>query len=710
VFKWSPYPYLRIVFFFAAGIFTYIRVNYLPAFALPLFTALLLAYLVFWVLARIRKSADGHNLAGMAALLAFYLAGFIQTHLLTAKSRTDNIIHYQSESITYYVGVVNDYITHKPNTLSTTLALTQIRSNGTWKRVSGNVRITLKNGTGTEPVKYGTVLLVKGAPNLVQPPLNPDQFNYQQYLAQGQIYHQHYLNASQFIVAGQKPPHALVQLSIQLRGFLDAQLRKNIPSEREYGIATALILGIKDYLPEDIKTTYANTGTMHVLAVSGLHVALLFWILNLLVGRWSERKGFKVLSFLLLLGIIWLYGFVTALSASVLRAVVMFSLISFAKTFRKQANMYNTLAAAAFILLLYNPYFLLDVGFQLSFLAVVGIVYFQPKIYNWLEGNAWLPDKIWALVSTSLAAQLAVLPLSFYYFHQFPVYFLLANIAAIFLSNIALVVGFLLLGFCWLPVVPALLGQVITYSLSLMNYISNLLLHLPLAVISGISISQTQAWLLYGMLILLCFFLALKRLTYFTLFTICWLIFSGLQLTEAKSRQQQQLLVIYHVPRATAMGFVAGNSLTLYADSAFYINPKNLQYNLQPHWWKLGVKPTAHLYLDASPLHANVPVTTLPDGNKLFSWQGLKIIYCQKAIKGYDLTALKPDYLVISKNAYLNPANFSGTKHKITIVVTGANYQQYTRKLNDRVSKIKNVQLHVTAEKGALVVAVPNRL
>jgi len=709
VFKWAPYPYLRVVFFFAAGIFTYVRVEQLPAFVLLFFTVVLLAYLVCWGVARTKKSADWHNLAGLVAMLAFYLAGFIQTHLLTAKSQPDNLIYYQTEPIEYYVGVVNDYITHKPQTRTTTLALTQIKSNGTWQQVSGNVKLTLPNKAGASEVKYGTVLLVKGAPRLVQAPLNPGQFNYRQYLGQRQIYHQHFLNASQFSIAGQKPPHAIVYLSIKLRDFLDAQLRKNIPSDREYGIATALVLGIKDYLPEDIKTTYANTGTMHVLAVSGLHVALLFWILNLLIGRWRERRGLKLISFLLLLGIIWLYGFVTALSASVLRAVVMFSLISYANTFRKQANIYNTLAAAAFLLLLYNPYFLLDVGFQLSFLAVVGIVYFQPKIYGWLEVNAWLPDKIWALVSTSLAAQLAVLPLSFYYFHQFPVYFLLANIAAIFLSNIALTVGFLSLGLCWLPYLPGLLGQVITYSLSLMNRISSFLLQLPLAVISGIDISQTQAWLLYGMLILMAFFLARKRLPYFAFFTVCVLLFSGLQLAEAKNQQHQQLFVVYHVPRATALGFITGKEVTLLADSVFYANPKNLQYNLQPHWWKLNLKPTAALTLNATSSPANVAVTTLPDGNKLFSWRGLKIMYCQKAISGYQLADLKLDYLVLSNNAYVSPAIISGTKRNLTIVVTGANYRQYSQKLRKQINKSAIIKLHVTAEEGAFVVARAER-
>ena len=706
--KWAPYPYLRIVFFFSAGILTYIRVGQKPGFVLPLFAAFLLTYLAFWVLARLKKSVDLHNLAGLAALVAFYLAGFLQTHFLTAKSRPDNIVQ-QAEPIDYYVGVVNDYITHKPNSLATTLALTQIKTGGTWKKVSGNVKLTLKNEAKSRTVKYGTVLLVKGAPNAVNPPLNPNQFNYQQYLAQVQVYHQHYLKAGQFMVVGQKPTHAIIDLSIKLRDFLDTQLRQNIPSEREYGIATALVLGIKDYLPDDIKTTYANTGTMHVLAVSGLHVALLFWILNLFIGRWRERPPYKVVSFLVLLGFIWLYGFVTALSASVLRAVIMFSFISFANTFRKQANIYNTLAAAAFFLLLYNPYFLLDVGFQLSFLAVLGIVYFQPKIYAWLEINAWLPNKIWALVSTSLAAQLAVLPLSFYYFHQFPVYFLLANIAAVFLSNLALIVGFVLLGVCWLPVLPVWLGHILAGLLQLMNSISGFLLKLPLAVISGIDISPAQTWLLYGLLIAFCLFWVLKRLRYFVVFTGLVLAFSGLQLAEARKQQHQQLFVIYHTPRSAALGFIAGTQVTLLADSAFYANPKNLQYNLQPHWWHLGIRQTQQLVFDSIPPNAIVAATALPGGNKLFCWQGLKILYCRNALRQNYLSRLNPDYLVLSNNAYVNPALLSGINHKLIIIVTGANYQQYTRKMQAQTEGNTLIKLHSTAEKGALVLAVAGR-
>jgi len=706
VLKWAPYPFLRIVFFFSAGILTYLRVDRLPAYILPSFAALLLSYLIIWFLARFKKSADLHNLAGIVALLAIFLAGFVQTHFRTAKSQPNNISHYP-ESVAYYTGVVNDYIIHKPNSVSTTLALTKIKINDKWQWVSGNVRLSFKNEGKAKVLKYGTVLVIKGAPQFVKAPLNPGQFNYQEYLAHQQIYHQHYLNAGQFLVAGHQPPNWLIYYSIRLRDFLDATLRQNIPSAREYGIATALVLGIKDYLPEDIKTTYANTGTMHVLAVSGLHVALLFWVLNFVIGRWSERQGYKVLSFILLLSFIWLYGFVTALSASVLRAVVMFSFISGAKILRKQTNMYNTLAAAAFFLLLQNPYFLLDVGFQLSFLAVVGIVYFQPKIYAWFEVNAWLPDQIWALLSTSLAAQLAVLPLSFYYFHQFPVYFLLANIAAVFLSNVALILGFLLLGFYWFPLVAALLGKLLAGILMLMNLISGFLVKLPLAVISGIVISQTQAWCLYGMLFLVCVFLVKKQLWYFAVFTTLVLFFSVQQLAAAKSRLQQRYFVVYHTPQSTALGFVSGTQATVLADSAFYAYPKNLQYNLQPHLWQMGVSQPQLLRLATTSANKVLAVAVLPDGNELINWQGLKILYCRKPLRGYAVASLKLDYMVLSNNAYVSPDLNFNTNSKLVVVVTGANYKSYVRKIKARFRAETAVKLYVTEENGALQVALP---
>jgi competence protein ComEC len=661
-----------------------------PGFIVPLFALLLLSYLVGWWRATHRRSSGWNNLAGLAALGAIGLLGFLATHYRTAKVRPDNLLH-QPGPVQYYVGVVEAYLVHRPGTVATTLALSRVQVGGRWRAVSGKVRLTIARQRGYRPLHYGDVLLVQGAPVPVPPPANPGQFDYRQYLAHQQVYHQHYRYPRQYLTIGAGQANPVVAASIRTRDYLDRQLRKYIPADREYGVATALVLGIKDYLSDDLKTTYAHTGTMHVLAVSGLHVALLFYVLQLLMGRWSQGRLLRLGAFGLMLGIIWFYAFVTALSASVLRAVLMFSFIQAARTFRLPGNIYNTLAAAAFGLLLFDPYLLVDVGFQLSFLAVYGIVLLQPRLYRQLACNSLPGDYLWKLVSTSLAAQLAVLPLSFYYFHQFPVYFLLANVVAVTLSNGALLLGFGLLALAGVPVLAQGLGWAMAALLQGMNRFSEALLHLPGAVVSGIVISPAQAWLLYALLLLLLLFLVRRQLSYFGGFTALVLVFSAIAVAQARERHQQALFVVYQVRGATALGFIWGRQATLLADSAFYAQQRHYRYAVQPHWWQLGVtQPRLDTLANQGP--PALAGVRLADGNVLVSWRGIRLLVCRRPPDKYNWSDLNLDYLILTQNVKFRLESLPNKNDKLLVIMDNSGSIGYQQK---RVAQLRAHRLRV---------------
>ncbi|MDB5264181.1 MAG: competence protein ComEC, partial [Adhaeribacter sp.] len=558
-------------------------------------------------------------------------------------------------------------------------------------------------------VGYGTVLLIKGRPQPVSPPLNPGQFDYRRYLANRQVYYQHYLTATQFTPVGYEPGFALMALSIKVRDNLDARLRAALPSAREYAVATALLLGIKDHLPEDVKNAYSQSGTMHVLAVSGLHVGVIFYMLNLLLGQWSKRRGLKWFRFSLLLGIFILYAFITALSPSVLRAVVMFILVVAADTFRRQTNVYNTLAATAFGLLFFNPYFLLDVGFQLSFLAVLGILYFNPKFESLWSPETYAMRFTWQLLCGSVAAQLTTLPLTLYYFHQFPVYFLAANLVAITLSSLALIVGLILLALSWLPLVPAYLGMVLSGLLWLMHESNGWLLRAPFPVIPGIHLTAGQAWLLYLLLGLLVLFLARKRLVYFALFCGALLCFSGLKISSARARQSGQWWVVYRAPKATALGFISGNQGLLLADSTFYASPKNYQYLVQPHWQQLGLTTFRADTLIPHRGPMAVPSIHLPDGNQLLQWQGIKILLCRQPLRPVTVQTLKPDFLLVSHQPYLAIDNLAPVLKGVQVILDGSNSVWYQRQIEHKLTKA-GINCYNVNKRGALLQPVPLKI
>jgi competence protein ComEC len=700
VLRWGPYPFLRIAIFFGAGILSYVQAGRKPGFIFPLLAGLFLFYGLAWWLAASRRSTAWNNAAGLAGLAAIGLLGFLTAHYRTARVRPDNLVH-QPGPVSYYVGVVDEYVSQKPASQVTILALRRVQVAGRWRAASGRVRLVLVKRKGAHTPGYGDVLLVKGAPAPVPPPGNPYQFDYRLYLSRQQVYHQHYRYPGQYVLIGSDPANPLVAASIHTRNYFDRQLRRYIPPAREYGIATALVLGIKDYLPDDLKATYVNTGTMHVLAVSGLHVALLFYVLQLLLGRWGQGRGMRLGAFVVMLAVIWFYAFVTALSASVLRAVVMFSFIQAATAFRLPSNIYNTLAAAAFGLLLFNPYLLVDVGFQLSFLAVYGIVYFQPRIYRWLACTSFAGDYLWKLVSTSLAAQLAVLPLSFYYFHQFPVYFLPANIVAVTLSNGALLLGFLLLALAWLPAVAQWLGLGILWLLQGMNYVSEALVRLPGSQVTGIVLSQGQAWLMYALMALLTLFLVRRKLPYFAVFTGLLLLFAVQEVAQARGRQKQGLLVVYQVRGATALGFIRERGAALLADSAFYAGPRHHQYLVQPHWWQLGINRVRRDTLQARAL-PGAAFRTLSDGNVLLSWRGIRVLVCRKPLGNYPLAQAGLDYLVLTRNVKISPEILPNKKGRLVVIIDGSNKAWYEEKWQAAL-RARQVNVYLVSRQGAYI-------
>ncbi|HYG19850.1 MAG TPA: ComEC/Rec2 family competence protein, partial [Ohtaekwangia sp.] len=444
MFFWIPYAFIRIVVFFIAGILVGI---YYPEsipleYAVILFFSSVGAYFLIAYLSRFAKQKMINP--GFAGLLAILLAGYLNVHLKTDADRDDHFARL-SDQPGYYKAVVTGYATERNKTWRMEVRVTAVKQDSAWQVSTGMVMLYLSKADFTEPFEYGDVLLVNGSPQAVKPPSNPGEFDYQKFLSYKNIYHQHFLRKGNVARIGSVPDNPVTKLAIDARIWADSTLRKFVSGEREQAIASALVLGITDGLDNDLLNAYAATGAMHVLAVSGLHISIIYLIILTLFKPFNKSvSGRWTLAFISLL-ILWIYAFITGLSPSVLRAVTMFSFVALAKPWKQKVNIYNTLGASAFFLLLFDPYMIMSVGFQLSYLAVLGIVYIQPKMYLLWEPKHRLVDQIWKVTTVSIAAQIATLPLGLLYFHQFPNYFLLANLLVIPGSFIVLVGGLAIL-------------------------------------------------------------------------------------------------------------------------------------------------------------------------------------------------------------------------------------------------------------------------
>ena len=349
----------------------------------------------------------------------------------------------------------------------------------------------------------------------------------------------------------------------------------------------------------------------------------------------------------LLLLLIWFYAMLTGFSPSVLRATTMFSFIIIGKSFNRHTNIYNTLAASCFLLLVYDPYLVMDVGFQLSYLAVLGIVFLQSKIYRLLEPTSWLPDQMWKITSVSIAAQLATFPLGLFYFHQFPNYFLLSNLIVIPVSTLVLYFGMLLFAVSKIKLIASFTATVLKYLIYCLNGSVRVMEHLPYAVIQGISISRAETLLIYVLEIFILFFFIYNRINYLRYFLFAFVLLVYMQCVEAFYQRSQKSFVVYDVAGCSAYDFIEGRLHVLLADSLLINDERNINFHIRNNWWVLGL--TKHEMLNKGIHGSNNGVLFIRDNYIQFCDK--RIVLISTALDDTNNKKIKIDYLVLSCNA-----------------------------------------------------------
>jgi len=248
-------------------------------------------------------------------------------------------------------------------------------------------------------------------------------------------------------------------------------------------MGAALLLGERADVDKAVLKSYSDTGTIHIISVSGLHVGIIFLVLQHLFKLVRVLKN-ELLKCALMILCIWFYAMLTGLPASVIRSACMISFYCIGKAINHQSNTINHVAASALFLLSIDTLYLFDVGFQLSYLAVLGILYLQKWISNWYQPKNKVMTYIWSTTSVSLAAQLFTLPLCWYYFHQFPNYFIIANLIAIPLSSVALYASIGVLVFSKIHYVVLLFQWALQYSIAGLNAYLLWLSKWPMAVLA----------------------------------------------------------------------------------------------------------------------------------------------------------------------------------------------------------------------------------
>lgn len=581
---WKRTPFIRILPSFAVGIIVqwYGRLPLLSWWIL-LGTALTLSLIFFWMsfFRRFRLAW----LSGLGISLLFISAGALSVWYHDIRHHPQWFGHLYKEKSAIVVSLDESPV-EKTKSFKANGRVHCMIEDGKEKKVEGKIILYFQKDTASaislSKLDYGIQILFKKPLQEIRNSGNPGGFDYKRYSMFQGITHQVYLKEGEFEILPGKRTTLFQRLFYPAGRRVLKVLRANIKGDKETGLAEALLIGYKNDLDKTLVQSYSNTGVVHVIAISGLHIGLIYWLLVQLFRPLHALKYAGWLQSLLIITGLWGFSLLAGGQPSVLRSAVMFTCIILGQNFTRQTSIYNTLAFSAFILLCYNPYWLWDAGFQLSYSAVLSIIVFMKPIYHLLYIKNKLLDLAWKLNAVTLAAQILTLPVTIYHFHQFPVCFLLANFVAVPLSSIIVLGEVLLCAISFIPPVASLTGQLLTWLIGLMNSYVERIEELPFALAGGLQLSFVQVIFLFGVIAGLGCWLAEKMKRGLIVALGCMLVVVALRSYSFIQAGQRRCLIIYNVPRHRAIDFIAGRSCLFVGDSAALTDDFIRNFHLSP--------------------------------------------------------------------------------------------------------------------------------
>jgi len=527
----------------------------------------------------------------------------------------------------------------KSKSIKSVATVEMIRNNGGWCQTQGEVLCYFRNSSHTAQLNYGDRLIVCGKLIRIPEVSNPGMFDYKSYLFYHHIALQCVIDTSAWSKVSSGNGNAFRLLCMHWRERLLQIFKDNRIGGQEFAVAGALLLGYEDKLDKETLSSYSDAGVMHVLSVSGMHVAIIYLVVNMLLTFLEKWKWGRIVKAGLLLLFLWLYAMITGLSPAVMRATWMLSFVVVANGIKRKTNSFNLLAASAFVLLCGDPLLLFDTGFQLSYVAVAGIILVYPLLYKQVPGRSWLLDQLISLIGVSVAAQLVTLPLTLYYFHQFPNYFLLTNLILIPLSSLVIYTGMGLLVLAKIPYVAGVCSWLFVHSLSILNTSIRFASSLPGASCKGIYLTRGEVVLLSGIVITSCLFLARPRILNLYLALTTGIVLSFFLCLDGKQSRNQQQVTIYQVPGATAIDLISGRQHALLEDSCLSNHPGLYSPYMQPSWDRCTLsKPF---------------ILPVKHGNRQFVFGKARFLIVDGPLE-CSSQPLKTDYLILSHGAALN--------------------------------------------------------
>lgn len=577
---WRAAPFIRLLFPLTAGMVLgqYVTISFYTSLLTGIAASIPIIYFHFL------SPSHKYKFRWIQGSLLQLMVAAIGSLLMYSQNKTHqpNWVGRYAGATKLFALTIQEPFVEKANSYKALASVDAVYVNGKWITVKGNSIVYCKKENHPPVLSYGSQIIIQKTLQPITNSGNPAGFDYKQYCAFQDTYFQVYLQPNDYLITGEQQKNVLTSLLLHTRDKVLRIFRQWVPGEIETGVAEALLIGYRNDLDKELVRAYSNTGVVHIIAISGLHLGMIYGLMLALLKPFRKQRWIRWVKPLLILLVLWGFSLLAGGAASILRSAVMFSFIVVGESLGRKTNIYNTLAASAFCLLVYNPYFLWDVGFQLSYTAVVSIVVFMKPIYKCLYLQNKLLNSIWQLNAITLSAQILTLPLVLFYFHQFPNLFLFTNFVAVPLSGFILYAELVLLLVHKIAYFNLYTGKAISWLIHQMNAFIERTDRISFAVTDSISISLLQTVLLYTAIACIAWWLLHKKRHGLLAGTFFLVAFTAIRSFTILHQKQQQKLIVYHIPKHKAMDVVQAKSFVFWGDEGLQNDIYLQNFYLQP--------------------------------------------------------------------------------------------------------------------------------
>ncbi len=546
------------------------------------------------------------------------------------------------------------------------------------KESSGKIILHIRKNIENKKLQIGAHLKTKGLLLKHRKPNNPDQFNYGRYLTNKSILAQIYANPSNTQISTTIDKNCWYYAA-KIRNKILTNLEKNNFGKNELPVIAALILGQQQDIAPEILKDYQYAGAVHILSVSGLHVGFILLFIAFLLQRLPKTTIGNTIRLVVIISSLWGFAFIAGLAPSVVRSVTMFSFVAVGMHLKRSTNIFHTLIVSVLLILLFQPSFLFDVGFQLSYVSLFFILWLQP-----LFSKLWIPkNKIlqyfWDLLTVSFAAQIGALPLSVYYFHQFPGLFFVTNLIIIPFLSIIMALGVLTMVLAAFDWIPGILLKLLEWSVVLLNKTINWVASFEQFIIQDIAFNAPMLLSLYLFIIMMFLWYEKPNFNKMAFTVISLILFQGIYIETHWHEQQQKEWIVFNTPKSTLITHRNGVHITVYSDD--YREVKLTE--------NLALK--SYAVANFAKVKSNQPI-----GNVAF-FNNKKILILDSL--GAYPKQIKPEVLLITQSPKLNLERLLHTFKPKIVVADASNYKKYITYWKATCLKEK-IPFHATGEKG----------